>query len=72
MAKKFSELVAKMSPESRARADAETRRMLAEMPLDISELRSQIEAMGGRLEIIAHWPDGSTNTFDPAKYSRIQ
>ena len=72
MAKNFSELAAKMSPESRARAETETRRMLAEIPLDISELRSQVEAMGGRLEIVARWPDGSTNTFDPAKYSRIQ
>jgi DNA-binding XRE family transcriptional regulator len=33
MARKFSELTAKMSPEARARADAMTKAMLAEMPL---------------------------------------
>ncbi len=37
MAKKFSELRARMSPESQARADAQTQAMLAEMPLN--ELR---------------------------------
>lgn len=37
MAKKFSELEAKMSPESRKRSDALYRNMLAEMPLN--ELR---------------------------------
>lgn len=37
MAKKFSELTARMSTESRARAEAKTRAMLAEMPLN--ELR---------------------------------
>lgn len=93
MAKKFSELMAKMPPESRARAEAMTQKMLAEMPLDelrrarglsqkmlaealhiqqpaiaklekrtdmyISTLRSHIEAMGGQLEVIARFPDGS-------------
>ena len=33
MAKKFSELTAKMPPESRARADARTKQLLAEYPL---------------------------------------
>lgn len=33
MARKFSELTAKMSPEARVRADAMTKAMLAEMPL---------------------------------------
>ena len=33
MAKKFSELVAQMSPESRARSDALYRQLRAEMPL---------------------------------------
>ncbi|WP_036839211.1 XRE family transcriptional regulator [Polaromonas sp. CF318] len=33
MARKFSELTAKMSPEARARADVMTKAMLAEMPL---------------------------------------
>lgn len=37
MAKKFAELEAKMSPDSRARSDAIYRRMLAELPL--AELR---------------------------------
>jgi predicted XRE-type DNA-binding protein len=93
MAKKFSELRAKMSPESRARAEAMTQKMLAEMPLNelrharglsqkmlaealhiqqpaiaklerrtdmyLSTLRSHIEAMGGQLEIVAHFPDGT-------------
>lgn len=37
MAKKFADLRAQMSPESRARADAKAQAMLAEMPLN--ELR---------------------------------
>ena len=37
MAKKFADLRAQMSPESRARAEAKTQAMLAEMPLN--ELR---------------------------------
>jgi len=93
MAKKFADLRAKMSPESRARAEAKTLAMLAEMPLNelrqarglsqkvlaevlhvqqpaiakierrtdmyISTLRSHIEAMGGELEVVARFPDGS-------------
>ena len=93
MARKFSELRAKM-PEARRTAAAErTRVMLDEMPLAelreardltqatlaqalgveqgnvsklerrtdmyISTLRRYIEAMGGILEIVAHFPDGS-------------
>ena len=38
MAKKFSELVAKMSPERRAQIDEEVKKALAEMPLN--ELRN--------------------------------
>lgn len=38
MAKKFSELQAKMSPESRAWSEQEARRIIAEMPLN--KLRS--------------------------------
>lgn len=100
MAKKFAELRAKMSPESRARAKEKTRVMLDEMPLNelrqarglsqatlakvlnvqqpsiaklehrtdmyISTLRSHIEAMGGMLEIVARFPDGSVkiNNFE--------
>ena len=93
MAKKFSELRAKMSPDSRQRSDAIAQVMLAEMPLNelrqarglsqkmladvlhvqqpsiaklekrtdmyISTLRSHIEAMGGDLEVVAKFPDGS-------------
>ncbi len=93
MAKKFAELEAKMSPDSRARSDAVYRQLLAEMPLHelrqakalsqvklaeslhvnqaavskiehrtdmyISTLRDYIRAMGGDLEIVAKFPDGS-------------
>ena len=93
MAKKFADLRAQMSPESRARADAKAQAMLAEMPLNelrqarglsqkmlaevlhvqqpaiakiekrtdmyISTLRSHIEAMGGKLEVVARFPDGT-------------
>lgn len=93
MARKFAELEAKMSPESRARAEALYQIMRAEMPLNelrharemsqvrlaetlkinqaavskmerrtdmyISTLREYIEGMGGELEIIARFPDGT-------------
>jgi DNA-binding transcriptional regulator YiaG len=93
MSKKFANLRAQMSPESRARAEAQAQAMLTEMPLNelrlarglsqkmlaetlhvqqpsiaklekrtdmyLSTLRSHIEAMGGKLEIIASFPDGS-------------
>ncbi|WP_286975135.1 XRE family transcriptional regulator [Pseudomonas sp.] len=93
MAKKFSDLRAKMSPESQARVEAKAQILLAEMPLNelrqarglsqkvlaevmhvqqpsiakmekrtdmyISTLRSHIEAMGGQLEVVARFPDGS-------------
>ena len=93
MARKFSELEAKMSAESITRSDARYRKMIAEMPLHelrrarglsqevlakilqikqpnvaklekrtdiyISTLRSTIEAMGGELDIVARFPDGS-------------
>jgi len=93
MARKFAELEAKMSPERRAKVDAEVKKALAEMPLNelrnarglsqkmlaealhiqqpaiaklekrtdmyISTLRSHINAMGGDLEVIARFPDGS-------------
>ncbi|OZI25861.1 transcriptional regulator [Bordetella genomosp. 9] len=93
MAKKFSELYAKVPAARRARIEAKTRAMLAEMPLQelrqarglsqkmlaellhvqqpsiaklekrtdmyISTLRSHIEAMGGELDVIARFPDGS-------------
>jgi predicted XRE-type DNA-binding protein len=93
MAKKFSELRAKMAPAVRHAAERQTQIMLAEMPLHelrrarglsqkmlaealhvqqpsvaklerrtdmyISTLRSHIEAMGGELEVIAKFPDGT-------------
>jgi DNA-binding XRE family transcriptional regulator len=93
MARKFAELEAKMSKESRDWVQAEVEKTLKEMPLHelrgarglsqkmlaealhiqqpaiaklekrtdmyISTLRSHIEAMGGTLEIAAHFPDGT-------------
>jgi hypothetical protein len=81
MAKKFSDLVAKMSPERRAAVDARASELMTEMALSelrrarglsqedlaklerrsdmyISTLRTHIKAMGGELELIAHFPDG--------------
>jgi ribosome-binding protein aMBF1 (putative translation factor) len=93
MARKFSELEAKMSTESISRSDKRYQEMLAEMPLHelrrarglsqevlakilnikqpniakmekradmyISTLRTTIEAMGGTLDIMARFPDGT-------------
>jgi transcriptional regulator with XRE-family HTH domain len=93
MAKKFSTLTAKKSPEWRERVDKRARKLLSEMPLQelrrarhvtqealaealetsqpevskierrvdmyVSTLRRFIEAMGGELEVIARFPDGS-------------
>jgi DNA-binding Xre family transcriptional regulator len=93
MARNFNELRQKMSPERRAKNDADTERMIREMPLDelraareltqqhlaqifkssqgsisrlerrtdmyISTLEKFIEAMGGKLEIRAVFPDGA-------------
>lgn len=95
MAKKFTDLVAKRSPESRERVAALVAQLRAEMPLHelrqaqhlsqdtlakalnvnqaaiskmerrtdmyISTLRNYILAMGGRLEITAHFPDGAVS-----------
>jgi hypothetical protein len=86
MAKKFSDLVAKLPPERRAAADAMASELMTEVALDdllrargssradlaglldvkrehrsdmyISTLRTHIKAMGGELELIAHFPDG--------------
>lgn len=92
MTKPFNALRKKMSPVSRARADAMTRSMLDEMPLHelrqalnltqeelastlhvkqatisklerrtdmyISTLARFVEAMGGKLEMRAHFPEG--------------
>jgi DNA-binding XRE family transcriptional regulator len=95
MAKKFSELAAKMPPEALAQAEVKLQTLLEAMPLHelrrarglsqkaladilhvqqpaiaklerrtdmyISTLRSHIEAMGGQLDIVARFPDGSVN-----------
>ena len=105
MAKKFSELRAKMSPDSRQRSDAIAQVMLAEMPLNelrqarglsqkmladvlhvqqpsiaklekrtdmyISTLRSHIEAMGGELEVVAKFPDGSIKIRNFAELGNV-
>jgi len=93
MAKKFSDLRAKMKPGAQKRADSIAQTMMAEMPLNelrqarglsqkmlaqvlhvqqpsiaklekrtdmyLSTLRSHIEAMGGELDILARFPDGT-------------
>src|SRR6266568_515022 len=100
MAKPYSTLRAKMSPEARAKAEEQTRQLMQEMPLQelrqarkmsqeqmaknlhtkqsnvsriekrtdmyISTLRNVIKAMGGDLEIVAHFPDGNVriNQFE--------
>jgi transcriptional regulator with XRE-family HTH domain len=103
MAKKFSELRSRMTPEAQARASAKAAALRAEMPLQeirqarglsqkmlaevlkvnqpaiakmekrtdayISTLRSHIEAMGGKLEIIARFPEGSVKI---TKFSTLE
>ncbi|MGN6594269.1 MAG: helix-turn-helix domain-containing protein [Terriglobales bacterium] len=93
MAKKFAELRARMSAESRARSGLRAQAMLNEMPLDelrqargltqkelaevlgvqqpsvarlekradmyLSTLRNHIEALGGELDVVARFPEGS-------------
>lgn len=93
MAKKFRDLLAQMPEERRARIEAETQRLMDEMPLQelrnaldltqqqiaatlginqaavskvesqtdmyISTLRRFVEAMGGDLRIVAHFPQGN-------------
>ncbi|MDA8308874.1 MAG: XRE family transcriptional regulator [Deltaproteobacteria bacterium] len=109
MAKKFADLIAKMSPEAQARIEKRHKETVAGMPLQelrrargisqiklaetmqikqptvarlekrtdlyISTLRGVIEAMGGSLEIVAHFPEGSISikefsTDDSRKTSR--
>ena len=57
MAKKFSELRAAMSPAAQQQANKKAKAMLSEMPFHA--LPSHIEAMGGELDIIARFPDGT-------------
>ena len=76
MAKKFSDLRAKMKPEAQKRATAMAQTMLAELlqvqqpsiakiekrtDMHLSTLRSRIEAMGGELDVVARFPDGTVN-----------
>src|SRR5438874_3211852 len=92
MAKAFSILRDKMTPENQKRVKDKTEQLLKEMPMNelrlarqmsqerlaealgkkqasisklehrtdmyISTIRSYIEAMGGQLKIVAHFPDG--------------
>jgi Holliday junction resolvase-like predicted endonuclease len=57
MAKKFSELRAVMSPAAQQQTNKNAKAMLSEMPLH--SLCRRIEAMGGELDIIARFPDGT-------------
>ena len=84
MARNFEELRAKMSPEARAESDRLTQKMLAEIALQdlrvalnltqaqvaeaLATLRRYIEAMSGRLELVASFPDRRVviNQFDGA------
>ena len=76
MAKKFSDLRAKMKPEAQKRAAAMAQTMLAELlqvqqpsiakiekrtDMHLSTLRSRIETMGGELDVVARLPDGTVN-----------
>jgi len=76
MAKKFSDLRAKMKPEAQKRAAAMAQTMLAELlqvqqpsiakiekrtDMHLSTLRSRIEALGGELNVVARFPDGTVN-----------
>lgn len=104
MARKFAELRARMSPESRARSESKQRAMLGEMALSelrkarglsqrelaealhvqqpsiakiekrtdmyISTLRAHIEAMGGELEVVARFPEGSVRIRNFADLER--
>jgi DNA-binding XRE family transcriptional regulator len=102
MARKFSELEAKMRPEARVRAKTRAKEMIAEMLLaeirqavgmtqeevaatlgikqptlsrlesqhdmQVSTLQRLVEALGGKLEVIAHLPGGTIRIrqFDDA------
>jgi predicted transcriptional regulator len=106
MARKFAELRAKMSPESRARAHALYEKMGAEMALHelrrargisqeklaralrirqpniaklekrtdtyISTLRAVIEAMGGTLDIVAHFPEGDVKIANFSSIAKVE
>ena len=101
MARKFSDLRARMSPESQERARSKARALWKSVPLQelrqarglsqkdlatalhvqqptiariekrtdmyISTLRSHIEAMGGELEVIARFPEGTVRVSNFAE-----
>jgi len=67
MAKNFSELEAKMSPESIERSNQYAHELKIQMlnmalesqsDMQVSTLQRLIEALGGNLELIAHLPEG--------------
>ncbi|HYV43072.1 MAG TPA: XRE family transcriptional regulator [Thermoanaerobaculia bacterium] len=62
MARKFSELTSKMSPERRARVEARTQEMLAEMPLQ--ELRKAMEMSQERLSELLGWTQPSISKVE--------
>ena len=106
MAKKFSKLRGKMSPESQAKAHEKAQQMLKELPLAelrqamffsqeqlaaelhvkqpavakmekkadmyISTLRRFIEAMGGQLDIRAHFPEGDVRINQFSELKEVQ
>lgn len=62
MAKKFSDLRAKLDPQTRARAQARTERMLAEMPL--SELRLARGLSQKQLASVLHVEQASVSKME--------
>lgn len=62
MAKKFSELRAKMSPESRVRSEARAKTMLKEMPLQ--ELRRARGLSQEALAVVLHVNQGSISKLE--------
>ena len=69
MAKNFSELRAKMSPESIARSNAIVQILSAEMekPFGVSRLRDTVASVGGKLQMMIRWPDGSLSECNLAE-----
>jgi len=68
MAKKFSERVARMSPESRARSDALYRPLLAEMPLQelckaLDLTQQQVAASLGINQVAISKMEGQTDRY---------
>ncbi len=58
----FCDLTKGFTPERRARVEARKAELRAAMPLAdmyVSNLRAYIEALGGRLSIVAEFPQGS-------------